>query len=208
MLNHRQNGQAPVLPLSAPLAADDDKAVLDDVLRDFDMEDAAGDRSLAPDIEHAGVSETTTTGTLLDPPHVTGESGSNKRVVSTSDNPITADTSPLTNVREEETSKPDIVLEKSLSPEKPVADTPLRHSPSQAETAPVLRQDLRRTASTTSKPSNTVQASRVATGNNVEMRNMEKRTGPEVKRPAETTRPRAKPGSKEEHGGGCRCVIM
>jgi hypothetical protein len=199
MLNHRQNGQAAVLPLSAPLAAGDDNAVLDDVLRDFDMEDAAGDRSLAPDMQHAGVSETKTTGTLTGPLNRAGDP-------TASDDPTMADSSPLNNGREEETGKPDIVLGKSLSAEKPVADTPLRHSPSQAETALAPRQDLR-TASTISKPSNTAHTSPAIRGNNVEMRNMEKRTGPEVKKAA-ALRPGAKSGSKEEHGGGCRCGVM
>lgn len=195
---HQQNGQA-VPPSSEPLGSGDDNAVLDDVLRDLDMEDAAGDQSLDPAIENAGDPKSETSVALADPLVLAG-------IPKASDDPIRIENSPLNDEREKETSKPDMTLAKTFSTGKPSANTPPEHSPSRTKTAPAPRSDSQPKPAT-SKSSHTGQASRVAAGNNMEMRNMEKRTGSEVKKAA-PARPGAKSGSKEEHGGGCRCVVM
>lgn len=187
--------------------------MLDDVLRDLHMEDTATNahsRYRGDDTAEIPAStETRKQQESIDPLRRTEDLGDNaESQTPLNGNPIIAGPIPVNNSgRQNETSGSDIVLGGSLPTLAPNAASSPHSSPPYVQTATTSRQETP-TGHAASKPSDIRQAPRSKETNNIEMQDMETRSLTEPKRPTVTAQSRSKPGGKEEHGGGCRCVVM
>lgn len=104
-------------------------------------------------------------------------------------------------------SGPDIVLGENLPVVDGSDDKFSGHQPPTANQSTITPQQALSTRPSPPGPATTQPSRLMSENQNREMHNMDKKPQRET-RTQSTAQSRTKPSSKEEHGGGCRCIVM
>ena len=188
--------------------------MLDNVLRDLDLEDAGPltgsfvlheeniDKPVAPEAREMQIPQDPLRNTEIADTIVDTEALPLSNPLIMGDDPGIYSTS------DPKDSELGIVLGKSLQDVQETHAESSRRQPLTAIPSGITNRQVSPPRPSIPEPPATTQPSRPVTGKeNLELQYMEKRQQQEKRSPA-VPKSRGKSGSKEEHGGGCRCILM